>query len=103
MHGRRARQLCRARRCGSIDPFSRMVDSKRQVPIPSASAWSIDLGAAGGPAFVVHRCEEVATRDALIDHLVAIGSRTREEAEEIVSAAEEIVSAAEAQSVAVIW
>lgn len=45
---------------------------------------------------MVHRCEEAAARCALIDHLVAIGSRTREEAEEI-------VSAAEAQSVAVIW
>lgn len=73
-----------------------MVDLERQVPSPAASAWLINLGHLGGPVFVVHRLAEREAPEAPVEHLVAIGSRSPEEAEEI-------VGAAEAQSVAVIW
>ena len=74
-----------------------MVDTDRQVPTPSASAWSIDLGAIGGPVFVVHRRAESDARAALVRHLVEIGAV----ADTIKS--ERIVAAAPTSSVGVVW
>lgn len=74
-----------------------MVDSDRQVPTPSASAWSIDLEAIGGPVFVVHRRDESDARAALVRHLVEIGAV----ADTI--KAERIVRVAPISSVGVIW
>lgn len=74
-----------------------MVDSERQVPTPSASAWSIDLAAIGGPTFIVHRREEGEARAALVGHLVEIGAVAN------TIKAERIVAAAPISSVAVIW
>lgn len=74
-----------------------MVDTDRQLPSLSASAWSIDLAASGGPVFVVHRLGKADARAALIAHLVEIGSFPSE------AGAEAIVAEAPAESVAVIW
>lgn len=51
-----------------------MIDTDRQLPTPSASAWSIDLDAIGGPVFVVHRRDQSEARAALARHLVEIGA-----------------------------
>jgi hypothetical protein len=51
-----------------------MVDDERQAPAPSAFAWLIDLTAVGGPRFVVVRRDENEAREALVAHLVKIGS-----------------------------
>lgn len=74
-----------------------MIDTRRQVPSPSASAWLIDLTAAGGPRFVVVRREEDEARDALVAHLVEIGSIPN------TIAAERLVGRAPIESVAVTW
>ncbi|MFN8113175.1 MAG: hypothetical protein U0R51_08240 [Solirubrobacterales bacterium] len=74
-----------------------MVDSDRQVPTPSASAWSIDLEAIEGPVFIVHRRDEGAARAALVRHLVEIGAIPD------TIRAERIVAAAPISSVGVVW
>lgn len=69
----------------------------RQVPPPSASAWLFDLAAVRCPQFAVLRGDEVEARDALVDHLVEIGSvADREEAAEL-------LADAEVGSIGVVW
>jgi hypothetical protein len=74
-----------------------MIDTNRQLASPSATAWSIDLEAVGGPEFVVLRLDPDAAREALAKHLVEIGS--------IPNAIEagRIVGAAPARHVGVVW
>lgn len=74
-----------------------MIDTDRQVPTPSASAWSIDLAAISGPLFVVHRRDESEARAALVRHLVEIGTIPD------TIKAERIVGAAPISSVGVVW
>lgn len=74
-----------------------MIDTTRQLPSPSASAWAIDLTSVGGPVFAVLRLDEGEARAALVDHLLDIGSfATREETQRV-------VAAAPITSVGVIW
>lgn len=74
-----------------------MVNSDRQLPTPSASAWSLDLSEIGGLVFIVLRVSEREARQALACHLVEIGSipNTIE--------AERVVAAAPAESIGVVW
>ncbi|MFN8113158.1 MAG: hypothetical protein U0R51_08155 [Solirubrobacterales bacterium] len=74
-----------------------MIDTDRQLPTPSASAWSIDLEAVDGPVFVVLHRDEGEARAALARHLVEIGAV----ADTI--KAERIVGAAPINSVGVVW
>jgi hypothetical protein len=74
-----------------------MVDDPRQVPAQSASAWAINLAAIGGPNIVVMRRNEDQARDALVQHLVAIGAITN------TIEAERVVGAAPIESVGVVW
>ena len=74
-----------------------MIDTDSQVPTPSASAWSIDLGAIGGPVFIVHRRGEGEARAALVYHLVEIGAVGD------TIKAERLVAAAPISSVGVVW
>ena len=74
-----------------------MIDTRGQVPAPSASPWLIDLTAAGGPRFAVLRLAEEEARDALVAHLVEIGSIPN------TIAAERLVGSAPIESVAVTW
>jgi hypothetical protein len=74
-----------------------MIDTSRQVPSVAAAGWSIDLTAIGGPVLVVLRLSEREARQALVRHLVDIGSipNTIE--------AERIVAVAPVESVGVVW
>ncbi len=74
-----------------------MVDMNRQVPTPSASAWSIDLTRIGGPLFVVLRRDEDDARAAVVRHLVDIGSISN------TIEAERTITKAPTESVAVVW
>jgi hypothetical protein len=74
-----------------------MIDTRGQVLAPSASAWLIDLTAGGGPRSVVVRHEEDEAREALVAHLVEIGSIDN------TIAAERLVGSAPAETVAVTW
>lgn len=77
---------------------SPMIDTNRQVPSPSASAWRIDLAGIGGPIFIVMRRSEGEAREALAHHLVEIGSPLTP-----TIAAERAANAVPAGSVAVVW
>ena len=50
-----------------------MIDTSRQLPAPSADAWSIDLTALGGPRFVILTSSEQRARKRLVEHLVELG------------------------------
>lgn len=50
-----------------------MIDTDRQVPTPSASAWSFDLSRLGGPRFVVLNANEAEARTHLAEHLLELG------------------------------
>lgn len=69
----------------------------RQVPPPSASAWLFTLAADRAPKFAVLRGGEDEAREALVDHLLEIGS--------VVDRAEatELLAGAEAESIGVVW
>lgn len=51
-----------------------MVDASRQVPSPSASAWLLEVAAAGSPRYVVLRTDEEEAREALAAYLADIGA-----------------------------
>ena len=74
-----------------------MIDTDRQLASPSATAWSIDLSAIGGPVFIALRLNPDAAREALVTHLVEIGSipNTIE--------AERLVGRAPIRHVGVVW
>lgn len=55
-------------------PVSMMVDTSRQVTVPSAQAWSVDLSVVGGPTFAVMRTSADHAREAVVEYLVQIGS-----------------------------
>lgn len=74
-----------------------MVDDERQLPSSSATGWSIDLEAVGGPRFVVLRLNESDARDALARYLVDIGAIAN------TIEAERVVGGAQIESVAVVW
>jgi hypothetical protein len=74
-----------------------MVDEARQVPSASALAWMIDLAHVDGPRFVVCRVGDDDARQALVRHLVDIGSISH------TIEAERIVAVAPAESVGVVW
>jgi len=74
-----------------------MVDTGRQLPSPSASAWSIDLAAIDGPVFIVGRLAEQDARAVLVLHLVEIGAVAN------TIAAERVVANAPITSVSVVW
>lgn len=74
-----------------------MVDTTRQVPAPSAHAWSVDLSAVGGPTFTVMRMSAVEAREAVVAYLMDIGSGLPQ------AAASEVVARATVTEVSVIW
>jgi hypothetical protein len=74
-----------------------MVDTGRQVPSPSASAWLIDLSHVDGPQFVVFRLSEIEARQAVVGHVVENGAIAN------TIAAERLVAAAPASQVGVVW
>ena len=74
-----------------------MVDTTRQVPAPSATAWAIDLRDTRGPIFVVLRCTGQSARAALVEHLADVGPSGS------VADARALVDPANAEYVAVIW
>lgn len=76
--------------------FLMMVYTVRQVPAPSAQAWSVDLSAVGGPNFTVLRTTALETRE-VVEYLVQIGSgHTR-------AAATGLVARATLSEVSVVW
>lgn len=80
--------------------FSRifqMVDTKRQVPAPSALAWSVDLSSVGGPTFAVMRTTADEAREAVVSYLVEIGSGLTR------FAATGLVARATVSEIAVVW
>jgi hypothetical protein len=90
------------RNCGPPPPVifstvSKMVDTSRKLPSPSAAAWRIDAAALGGPTFVVMRLDEDEAREALAIHLVEIGNVPH------TIAAERLVRSLPSESVSVIW
>ena len=78
-------------------PVFLMLDTGRQLPALSASAWSIALAEIGGPTFIVLRRDEAEARIALVEHLVEIGSITN------TIKAERVVAAAPIELVGVLW
>lgn len=100
MHDRpkpaRSRPLCREFLCDFLPVFP-MVDTKRQVPPPSAHAWSVDLADVGGPTFTVLRTSADEAREAVVAYLVEIGSGLTW------IAATDVVSRAAVSEVSVVW
>ncbi len=78
-------------------PEFSMVDTTRQVPPPSAQAWSVDLGPVSGPTFTVMCRSAVQAREAVVAYLVEIGSGLTW------LAATELVDRATVTEVSVIW
>jgi len=74
-----------------------MVDTERQVPPPSAQAWSVDLTDVGGPAFMVLRTSADEAREAVMAYLVEIGSGLTW------IAATDLVGRAAVSEVSVVW
>lgn len=74
-----------------------MIDTIRQVPAPSADAWSLDLASRGGPRFVVLRLDEHHARQRLAEHLTWLG-KVEDNAEGL-----RLIADIEAEHVAVIW
>ena len=74
-----------------------MVDTTRQVPAPSAQAWSVDLAPAGGPTFTVMRRSADDAREAVVAYLIDIGSGLTG------AAATELVRRATVTEVPVVW
>ena len=74
-----------------------MVDTERQVPPPSAQAWSVDLSAVGGPTFTVTRTSAQEARQAVVAYLVEIGSGLTQ------AAATALVERATVAEVSVVW
>ena len=82
---------------GPLGCFLGVIDERRQVPAPTASAWMCDLTEARGPVFVVLRANDLEARAALAVHLVEA---------EAVSSAEEaagLISDCSPEAVAVVW
>lgn len=73
------------------------VDVSRQVPTPSAHAWSINLAAIDGPRFIVLRLEQQEAQKALVRHLVEIGAIDN------TIKAGRVVGVAPIESVGVVW
>lgn len=74
-----------------------MVDTSRQVPAPSAQAWSVDLKSVGGPTFTVLRTSADEARDAVVAYLMDIGSGLTQ------AAATALVERATVAEVSVVW
>jgi hypothetical protein len=77
--------------------FLVMIDTSRQLPAPTADAWSIDLTALGGPLFVVLTTSEAHARERLVEHLVELGKV------EDIGAGTMLLAEIPAERVAVIW
>jgi hypothetical protein len=69
----------------------------RQVPTPSADAWSLGLASHDGPRFVVLRLDEGDARQRLAEHLVWLG-KSRDDAEGL-----RLLADIDTERVAVIW
>jgi hypothetical protein len=50
-----------------------MIDTKRQLPHPAASAWLLDLTPADGPALVVLRLDPQDAADTAVGFLIDLG------------------------------
>jgi hypothetical protein len=74
-----------------------MIDTSRQLPAPSAGAWSIDLTALGGPVFVILTTSEQHARERLVEHLVELGKV------DDVGAGTMLLAGIPTQRMAVIW
>lgn len=74
-----------------------MVDTTRQVPAPSAQAWSVDLTSVGAPTFTVMRTSAPEAREAVVAYLMDIGSGLTREA------ATAVVGRATVTEVSVVW
>lgn len=70
-----------------------MIDTIRQLPVPSATAWSLALAVRGRPRFVILTVDERHAREMLAAHLTELGH------EEAASFADRV----EDEQVAVIW
>ena len=73
-----------------------MIDTARQVPSPSASAWCFDLETEGGPTIVVLRTDLAEAREALEAHLLELGPVRP-------ALANDLAQNLPAETVAVIW
>jgi hypothetical protein len=74
-----------------------MIDTSRQLPAPTADAWSLDLTSLGGPRFVVLACSEQHARMRLGEHLAELGKV------EDVGAGTVLIAEIPVERVAVIW
>ncbi|MHB8660139.1 MAG: hypothetical protein ACYC91_19805 [Solirubrobacteraceae bacterium] len=74
-----------------------MIDNDRQLPTPSADAWSVDLSGLGGPRFVILTLSESRARELLAEHLVELGQA------DTTTAAAELISEMPCERVSVIW
>jgi hypothetical protein len=74
-----------------------MIDTRRQVPVPSADGWSIDLTSLGGPRFVILAAGEHQARERLAEHLADLGKAAS------TTQAGELIAETPVERVAVIW
>ena len=74
-----------------------MIDTSRQLPAPTADAWSMDLTALDGPVFVVRTTSEWSARATLVEHLVGLGKV------EDIGAGTMLLAGIPTERVAVIW
>jgi hypothetical protein len=74
-----------------------MIDTTRQVPVPSADAWSLDLASLGGPRYVVLRLNERDASQLLAEHLTWLG-KAEDDAEAL-----QLIGGITSERVAVIW
>lgn len=74
-----------------------VIDTSRQLPAPSADAWSIDLTAFDGPRYVVLACSEQHARQRLAQHLAELGKI------EDIGAGTVLIAEIPVERVAVIW
>jgi len=74
-----------------------MIDTRRQLPFPSADGWSIDLSPLGGPRFVILASSEHQARERLAEQLAALGKA------DTPAAARDLIAEFPTERVAVIW
>lgn len=74
-----------------------MIDTDRQLPSPSATAWSFDLAPLGGPCLVVLTTDKATARTLLAQHLADLGKV------ESPTTARGLIAAIPTESVTVLW